>query len=167
MGAGSNTVIGGTGTFPVFFTAISEGGILVNINRGTTNFTLGPITGGAAGEYVNTFAITVLSQGGSFFFGSPGTVTVTASFSDNTPQTLSRNITEAAGAGDTLFSFAAPGAASITGVSFTPTNFVRLVFDDLAFTTQSPAAVPEPGVIPFALVMASGIGMLAFRRRRG
>lgn len=169
-GAGANTTIGGTGTFPNLFTAVSGGAILQNVNTGNTTFVLGAITGGQVGEQVNTFAITVLSQGTTdTAIGPPGLVTVTATYSDATTTTLSRTINEAAGAGDTFFSFVAPTGFAISNVTFSPANNFRMSFDDLAFTTTAFVApggvVPEPSAALATDIFGAMLATLLAARR--
>lgn len=89
--------------------------------------------GGAVGEKPVEMALTALSQNASNF----GAVTVRALLDNGTSLSANRNITEAAGAGDTFFSFRAPAGRYITGINIThnhPTS-LRMHFDDVGFRT--------------------------------
>jgi hypothetical protein len=89
--------------------------------------------GGAVGEKPVEMALTALSQNASNF----GAVTVRALLDNGTSVSANRNITEAAGAGDTFFSFRAPAGRYITALNIIHNNpsSTRIYFDDVGFRT--------------------------------
>lgn len=143
---------GGTTNQPIGL----PGGVIYG-GTASTSLTLdiGAITGGLAGEYVNSLGITMLSRTSRLH---PGTVAV-ATFSDLSTATSSSDIEGGAGLDDTFFGFVAPAGEGITNLTITWTGD-RVGFDDLAYTTL----VPEPASL---VLLAVGVAVLAFRRKRG
>jgi hypothetical protein len=108
-------------------------------------FTFGSISGASLAETgVVAAGITLLSgeapPGTAFNFGS---VTVKATFSDNSTFSATSTINALKGNGDTFYSAVAPAGLTITSLTISATDPDLLVpeFDDLAFATS---VLPEP-----------------------
>lgn len=105
-------------------------------NLGAITFTMGAITGGLTNEKVTSFAFTYLTE--TALNGI--TVTVTATFSDNSTsvvtRTVNRNTTSPVN--DTFYGFVAPSGKSIVSVSLVSnTNRGATTnIDDVSFTTS-------------------------------
>lgn len=120
----------------------------------TATFDIGAITNGVAGEFVNSFAFTLLSRNARDW----GDVTVVATFGDASTATAVADVTPGAGLGDTFYGFVDTTGTGIVSLSLTTSDADgRVGFDDIAFTT----AVPEPS----SLVLI-GLGGLAMLKRR-
>ncbi|EDY17116.1 hypothetical protein CfE428DRAFT_5298 [Chthoniobacter flavus Ellin428] len=106
---------------------------------GDISFTLGSITGGQASEHVTEFAFTYLTE--TVLNGL--TVTVTATFSDQSTSTVTRTVNRntTSPVYDTFFGFVAPSGTYIVSVALT-SNTTRgdtTHIDDVGFVT---AVVP-------------------------
>jgi hypothetical protein len=121
----------------------------------------GLTTGGAPGERIVEFGITVLSQNKS---PGPtpidyGTMSVTVGFSDGSSATAQRWIHEAPGEGDTFYGFRAPAGLAINtftvSASAPNSGYNNIFFDDPAFVTS--AYVPEPAAAGFLAVVAAAV----------
>jgi hypothetical protein len=124
-------------------------------NTQTFVLTFGAIVGGEAGEVIRAVGLTANSRN-----SLTPTVSMSVGYSDGTTSaTLSDALLAGAGADDTFYGFVAPDGKGIT--SLTVTRTLRVPFDDLAFITSSPPAVPEPGT-----AAVGGIGALALLGRR-
>ncbi len=101
-------------------------------------FSIGPVLHGVAGEHINEFGLTVLSQTVDL-----GTVSVVVDQSNGTTQTLQRHITASNGGEDTFYGFAAPPGVAIDGFTITTSQTEQngLFADDIGFATS---ALPEP-----------------------
>jgi hypothetical protein len=108
-------------------------------NLGDITFTMGAITGGAPGEKVTQFSFTYLTQ--TVLNGL--TVTVTATFSDNSTSTVTEypvNRNTSSPVFDTFFGFVAPAGKYITSVALA-SNTTRgntTNIDDVSFITSVP-----------------------------
>ena len=148
------------------------------LNRATgasadTTFTFASITNGATDEFVTEFAFTILARntyttnGSSGGPAEPKTFTATAYFSDGTSAVASDVISQAKGADDTFYSFAAPAGHSIMRVEVDAatngtTSRYQPLFDDVAFITTA-GVIPEPSSL---LLIAATTGASLLRRRR-
>ena len=107
------------------------------INRGDITFTMGSISGGGANDKVVAFAFTFLTQ--TVLNGI--SVTVTATFSDNTTTAVTRTIDRhtSSPVKDIFFAFQAPSGKWITSVSLVSntTRGETTHIDDLGFVTAS------------------------------
>jgi hypothetical protein len=108
-------------------------------NLGDITFTMGAVTGGVANEKVTSFSFTYLTQ--TVLNGL--SVTVTATFSDNSTSTVTRTVNRNTSSPtvDTFYAFVAPSGKSITSVALTSntTRANTTNIDDVGFIT---AAVP-------------------------
>jgi hypothetical protein len=103
---------------------------------GDVSFTMGNIVGGQANEKVTSFAFTYLTE--AVLNGL--TVTVTATFSDQSTSTVTRTVNRNTSSPiyDTFFGFVAPSGTSIVSVSLT-SNTTRgdtTHIDDVGFITS-------------------------------
>ncbi|MBN2181996.1 MAG: discoidin domain-containing protein [Sedimentisphaerales bacterium] len=100
-------------------------------NDSDTLFTIGNITGGAPGEVVTYFALTVLDRDDRTI-----TPTVTAEFSDGSTviSTATMDGSQPPNDQDTFFGFVAPPGTGIVSVNFDLSNWSNM--DDLAFITS-------------------------------
>jgi hypothetical protein len=103
---------------------------------GDITFTMGSITGGQASEHVTSFAFTYLTE--TVLNGL--TVTVTATFSDQSTSTVTRTVNRNTTSPiyDTFFGFVAPSGTYIVSVALT-SNTTRgdtTHIDDVGFVTS-------------------------------
>jgi hypothetical protein len=105
------------------------------------HFTL-DIDGGLPGEAVKDLALCALSRE-----KEKGTVAMTVTFSGGTAHTLSADIPEGAGRGNTFFAFRAPEGEHITELQVDGSKFSgnHVLLDDLGFVTAVPDAAPATG----------------------
>ena len=105
-------------------------------SMGDVTFTMGSITGGVANEKVTSFAFTYLTE--TVLNGL--TVTVTATFSDQSTSTVTRTVNRntTSPVNDTFFGFTAPAGTSIVSVSLTSntTRADTTHIDDVGFVTS-------------------------------
>lgn len=105
------------------------------------HFTLG-IEGGLPGEAVKDLALCALSRE-----KEKGAVAMTVDFSGGGSHTLSADLPEGAGRGNTFFAFRAPDGEHITGLHVDGSKFSgnHVLLDDLGFITAIPEAAPAAG----------------------
>jgi len=107
-------------------------------NLADITFNMGAITGGVAGEKVTSFAFTYLTE--TVLDGL--TVTVVATFSDNSTSTVTRTVNRDTSSPiyDTFYGFVAPAGKSITSISLTSnaTRANTTNIDDVSFITSVP-----------------------------
>ncbi len=136
----------------------------------TLTISLSSITGASLGETgFSQVGITLLSGDIEGNPGTPlsfGSITVTATFSDNSTANASRTIGEGKGAGDTFYGFVAPSGLTIASLTVT-TGGVNGVpdIDDFGFITNL-AAVPEPSTWVLPAFVAATLTGVRLRRRR-
>jgi hypothetical protein len=111
-------------------------------------YSIGPVLHGVAGEHMDEFGLTILSQTVDL-----GTVTVTVDQSNGTTQALQRHITASNGGEDTFYGFAAPPGVAIDGFAITTSQIEQdgLFADDIGFATS---ALPEPTFLGLLVVGA-------------
>ena len=106
----------------------------------TLHFTLG-LEGGLPGEGVQDLALCALSRE-----NERGPVAMTVTFSGGGSHTLSAELPEGAGLGNTFFAFRAPEGEQITGLQIDGSKFSgnHVLLDDLGFITAIPPAPGQP-----------------------
>ena len=107
----------------------------------TLHFTLN-VEGGLPGEAVKDLALCALSRE-----KEKGAVAMTVTFSGGGKHTLSADIPEGAGRGNTFFAFRAPEGEHITTLQVDGSKFSgnHVLLDDFGFITAVPHAAPDTG----------------------
>jgi hypothetical protein len=107
-------------------------------NLGDVTFTMGAITGGVTNEKVTSFSFTYLTE--TVLNGI--TVTVTATFSDNSTSVVTRTVNRDTSSPiyDTFYGFVAPSGQYITSISLVSdtTRGATTNIDDVSFITAVP-----------------------------
>jgi hypothetical protein len=109
----------------------------------TLEFTLA-VEGGLPGEGVQDLALCALSRE-----KERGPVAMTVTFSGGGTHTLSAELPEGAGIGNTFFAFRAPEGEQITGLRIDGSKFSgnHVLLDDLGFITAIPRAEAPPATL--------------------
>lgn len=132
--------------------------------RKVLNFALG-IEGGSPGEGLTELAVCALSRD-----GEKGAAELTATFSDGKTATLSHELIEGGGRGNTFFAFRAPKGEHIIGLRLDGSKFSGnyALFDDLAFLTDSVAAAASaPAGVPVKSMSPAAKREVAAKRLHG
>ncbi|OYV04256.1 MAG: hypothetical protein CFE26_17885, partial [Verrucomicrobiales bacterium VVV1] len=127
-------------------------------------FSLG-IEGGSPGEGLTELAVCALSRD-----GEKGPVEMKATFSGAGTATLSHDLIEGGGRGNTFFAFRAPKGEHIVGLRLDGSKFSGnyALFDDLAFLTDSVAAAASaPTRVPEKSMSAATKREVAGKRLHG